>query len=63
MTKEVGGCHVCIQLVISNVTTKDKLEAAIEEIADAIADNPWLGLDGAVERLISAYEELRYVPD
>lgn len=63
MSKQTGGCHVCIQLVISNVTTKEKLEAVIEEIADAIADNPWLGLDDAAERLIAAYEELRYVPD
>lgn len=63
MAKEVGGCHVCIQLVISNVTTKEKLEAAIEEIADTVAEYPWLELDEAVERLISAYEELRYVPD
>lgn len=63
MSKEVGGCHVVVELVIANVTTKEKMEQAIEDIADVIDENPWLGLGDALERLIEAYEELDYVPD
>lgn len=63
MSKDVGGCHVTIQLVITNETTKRKLEEAIEQIADTLMDYPWLGLSDAVERLCEAYEELSYVPD
>ena len=63
MTKEVGGAHIALQLVITNETTKQKMEDAIEQIADVVDDYPWLGLDDAVERLIEAYEELDYIPD
>lgn len=60
---QVGGCHVVLQVVISNVTTRDKLEQAIQEVAETVQDYPWLELDGAVERLIEAFEELSYVSD
>lgn len=64
MSKEVGrGCHVTVELVIANVTTKERMEEAIEQIADVIDENPWLGLGDALEQLIQAYEELDYVPD
>ena len=63
MAREVGGCHVAVQVVITNVTTKEKMEDAIEEIADTLLDYPWLGLGDAVERLIQAFEELEYIPD
>lgn len=63
MPKEIGGAHVVLQVVISNATTKERMEEAIEQIADVIDDYPWLGLDEAVEQLIQAYEELDYVPD
>jgi len=39
------------------------MEAAIETIADAVADNPWLGLDDTVEQLITSFEELQTIPD
>ena len=63
MSREVGGCHVAVQLVITNATTKEKLEDAIEQIADVIDDYPWLGLDEAIEQLLEAYDELDYIPD
>jgi len=63
MAKDVGGAYVTLQLVITNESTKRRLEDAIEQIADVVDDYPWLGLDETVERLIEAYEELDYVPD
>ena len=63
MSREIGGVHVCLQVVFSNETTRRKMEAAIETIADAVADNPWLGLDDTVEQLITSFEELQTIPD
>jgi hypothetical protein len=63
MSQEVGGCHVCLRVVFSNAATKAKMERAIQEIAETVTENPWLGLDDALERLVQAYEELGCEPD
>jgi hypothetical protein len=39
------------------------MEEAIEQIADVIDENPWLGLGEPLEQLIRSFEELQTIPD
>ena len=59
------GATYCVELkvVITNDSTESKLREAIDEVAEAAEDYPFLGLADTVERLEKAFMELTYEPD